>query len=150
MSRRLAATMTALSSAQEKQKYVDAFYRLLAGQRYFRWHDSGDLIDVAHLRLIVDIAARLPRVKFWLPTRECKVVNDYLRHYKGFPGNLTVRISAHMIDGPPPAVSLPTSGVHHYREPYGVACRCQTRGGSCGRCRKCWDASVGHISYSLH
>ena len=36
---------------------------------YFRWHDSGDLDSVDHLKAIVAIAEYLPNVSFWLPTK---------------------------------------------------------------------------------
>jgi hypothetical protein len=46
---------------------------------YFRWHDSGDLQSLQHLFDIVRIAEALPSVKFWIPTREKGIVNQYLR-----------------------------------------------------------------------
>ena len=51
---------------------------------------------------IVEIAERLPNVCFWLPTREKAVVLCYLREFGAFPSNLTVRLSAAMIDAPAP------------------------------------------------
>ena len=41
---------------------------------YFRWHDSGDIQSLAHLRAICNIADKLPQVRFWLPTKEFKMV----------------------------------------------------------------------------
>ena len=45
------------------------------------------------------ICQATPTIKHWLPTREVKVVSDYLKIYKEFPDNLLVRVSSPMIDG---------------------------------------------------
>jgi hypothetical protein len=72
------------------------------GKKHFRWHDSGDLQSLEHLRKIVAVARRLPGVKFWLPTREYQTVEAYRRGYGVMPANLVVRYSAIRIDGPAP------------------------------------------------
>ena len=66
---------------------------------HFRWFDSGDLDSVNMLKKIVMICQATPTIKHWLPTREVKVVSDYLKIYKKFPDNLLVRVSSPMIDG---------------------------------------------------
>ena len=64
---------------------------------FFRWHDSGDLQSVDHLKAIVQIARNLPRIKFWLPSREIKIIKDYLKDSGSIPDNLNIRISAFFI-----------------------------------------------------
>ena len=48
--------------------------------RYFRWHDSGDIQSVKHLRQIAQVCELTPTIKHWLPTREYKIVKLSLIH----------------------------------------------------------------------
>ena len=68
---------------------------------YFRWHDSGDLQGVAHLKKIVEVCNKTPGVSHWLPTREAGFVKEYKNKFGDFPKNLVVRISATMVNGVP-------------------------------------------------
>jgi hypothetical protein len=90
---------------------------------YFRWHDSGDLQSLQHLFDIVRIAEALPSVKFWIPTREKGIVNQYLRTAGDFPDNLVVRVSAAMIDGDAPTGYDCTSTVHQNEAPIGSSAK---------------------------
>ena len=72
-------------------------------QEYFRWHDSGNIQGTWHLKKICDVAEQTPQTKHWLPTREYEIVKKFrLGLGLVFPPNLTVRLSAHMIEGSPP------------------------------------------------
>ncbi len=119
--------------------------------RYFRWHDSGDLMNTAHLQNIVTIARLLPRVRFWLPTREYEVVERF-RQREQIPDNLCVRYSAHLIDGPPSGeYGMPAHTVSYARPPDTKAYRCPaaSRGNRCGSCRACWDPNIPVIDFPL-
>ena len=121
-----------------------------SGDTVFRWHDSGDIQSLAHLRRIALVAELLPGVRFWLPTREYAIVRQFCAIDGAFPSNLVVRLSAHMVDGPIPDIcGLPTSGVHTV-DPIGFACPARAQGNVCGDCRACWDSNVRHVSYHLH
>lgn len=116
--------------------------------REFRWHDSGDLQDAAHLAAIVRVAELTPDCAHWLPTREYELVKG-----KTFPSNLTVRASAHMIDGPAPNLGLPTSTVSsHGADVPADSHRCPApqQGNECGDCRACWDPEVQNVDYVKH
>jgi hypothetical protein len=121
-----------------------------SGTEYFRWHDSGDLQSLQHLFDIVRIAEALPSVKFWIPTREKAIVNQYLRTAGDFPENLVVRVSAAMIDGDAPTGYDCTSTVHQNEAPIGVECKAYKNKNKCGTCRKCWDRSIKNVSYRKH
>lgn len=117
--------------------------------RVFRWHDSGDLQSVAHLESIVWIANELPDVSFWVPTRESKMVREYLKTGQ-FPSNLAVRLSAAMVGqaaawgtGLGSLSSTVASGT-------GYACPAPTQGNECGDCRACWDTTVLNVDYHKH
>jgi hypothetical protein len=115
---------------------------------YFRWHHSGDIQSIDHLRDIVAVVAATPTVTHWLPTREYALVAKYRALYGEFPANLTVRLSAHMVDGAAPSgYGLPTSTVTTNHD---ATCPAPTQGNACGDCRACWNPDVADVSYGLH
>lgn len=120
---------------------------------HFRWHDSGDLQSVAHLERICQVAELTPDVKHWLPTREYRIVSEFLEAGGVFPPNLTVRMSAHMIGGrKPTGKGLPISTVSRDEADYPDAHQCPARHqeNTCGDCRACWAPDVAHVDYHLH
>lgn len=139
--------------------WVTNMITAIGSEAFFRWHDAGDLVSVAHLKKIVDVCNGTPETRHWLPTREAKLVRAYLTCYGPFPANLTVRLSATMIDGLPPARpaatddpdSAPrTSTVHKLKPAHGFACPAPTQGNKCNDCRACWDRSIQNVSYHAH
>jgi len=138
-------------------KWVDSMVWFILNQdnkkdkNYFRWHDSGDLQSIEHLRKIALVCEKTPNVKHWLPTREYKIVRSYLVNYGALPTNLIVRLSAHMIDSRPPKIEkIPTSSVNKEGDPIGFQCPSYKNDGKCGDCRVCWDPSVKNVSYKYH
>lgn len=121
------------------------------GDKYFRWHDSGDLQSVDHLKLIAEVCRQTPSVKHWLPTREYATVQQYLTE-ETVPSNLTIRLSAHKVNAQPPTgYGLPTSTVHTKDQPHiGTLCEAFKRENQCGPCRACWDKRVANVSYKKH
>jgi hypothetical protein len=124
---------------------------------FFRLHDSGDIQGLWHLDKIVQLARNLPHIQFWLPTREYvangeeTVIQDWIEKNGAFPDNLTVRLSALMIDGPAPKaiadrLGLGSSGVSETD----WNCPAPDQKNSCGDCRKCWDKSEPVINYRKH
>ena len=119
---------------------------------FFRWHDSGDLQSVDHLRAINEIALALPAVKFWLPTREYKIVKQFTDRGT-VAENLIIRLSAYFKATAPPlaiaeALGVQTSTVDFTDSAH--ICDAQEKGGRCMTCRKCWDRSLTNIDYPLH
>jgi len=136
--------LTSLSWTDSMEKLISR-----SGERFFRWHDSGDLQDFQHLLNIVTIAERLPDVSFWLPTREKGLINQYLRAFGDFPANLCVRVSAAMVDGEAPDFPN-TSTVHDKATPKGFRCNAPDQGNKCMDCRACWNRSIKNVSYGKH
>jgi len=132
--------------------WVDAMVVLVGRQRvrFFRWFDSGDLQSIDHLARIVAVCEQTPHINHWLPTREYKIVSDYRAvRTLPLPPNLTIRLSAHMVDGQPPtAYGLPTSTVttdHSER-----TCPAPDQQNQCGACRACWNPTVQNVAYGKH
>lgn len=136
-------------------RWVEAMVFLIeeTGDEYFRVLDSGDLQSIEMLRQIVAVCRQLPKVRFWMPTREYKIVQDYRNQGGQIPENLTIRLSAHMKDAAPPSgYGLNTSTVHtsEENEPAGHICRAYQNANKCGDCRACWDKEITSVSYLEH
>ncbi len=116
-------------------------------QRYFRFHDAGDLQGTAHLHAICQVAWSNPQWRFWLPTREMDIVRKYTERHV-IPLNLAVRISSHMIGQDPTRNSGNTSTVDWTDAPFN--CPARSQGNECGSCRACWDEGVANANYAKH
>lgn len=118
---------------------------------FFRWHDSGDLQGVWHLEKIAAVCKLTPKIKHWLPTREFKIVGDFLRAGHKIPKNLTIRFSSIMVDGAPPIALAKKFGVGVggvLRK--GFNCPAYSQGNKCLTCRACWNKKRFEVSYKKH
>jgi hypothetical protein len=115
--------------------------------RYFRLFDSGDLQGTNHLRYIITLARHVPDVQMWLPTREYEVVRACAAEV---PDNLTVRVSAHQVDGEPPLWWPTTSTVTSAQAAGDGICPAKDQNNHCGECRACWDRNAANVAYRLH
>jgi hypothetical protein len=118
---------------------------------FFRWFDSGDLQSIKTLKAIVRIAIALPDIQFWLPTKEYGIVSEYVELFGAFPSNLTVRLSAYMVDKAGPnslaeGLGVTTSEVSSTSG----TCPAPTQGNKCIDCRACWSKDVQTVTYRLH
>ena len=140
-------------NAFKNKRFVEAMSLMINNYSkksgYFRWFDSGDLADVSMLYKIVCVCENTPTIRHWLPTREVKIVRDYLEVFEKFPSNLLVRVSAPMIDGKPLKFDY-TSTVHHKEKPIGHDCPSRFQENKCMDCRACWDRKVKNVSYHKH
>tara|TARA_R110002020_G_scaffold389516_2_gene600143 strand:+ start:52 stop:696 length:645 start_codon:yes stop_codon:yes gene_type:complete len=120
---------------------------LAENKNVFRWFDSGDIQGDEMLLAIFEVCRRTPKIRHWLPTKEYKIVKKLKNQC---PPNCVIRVSAVMIDGPPPLGFKNTSTVHHKNKPQGKVCYAKKRGGECGNCRACWNVKITNISYPRH
>ena len=136
--------------------------------KVFRWHDSGDVQDEAHLIKIFAVCKLTPETRHWLPTREAWIKN----HLKDCPDNLVIRFSAPMVDqdapGSWPTTSTVTSshnsencpafrtdktGTVHTLEAFDTMTKENKKDldlGHCGSCRNCWSPEVKNVAYGQH
>lgn len=135
--------------------WVDAMVVSIGADKYFRWHDSGDIQDIEHLEKIAAVARALPNCQFWLPTREYGIVSAFTAQFD-IPKNLIIRLSAMFTDKP---VTIPASlkgiaGIAvsnvHSKTAIGTACNAPQQNGECRECRACWNRKVAAVSYSIH
>ncbi len=117
---------------------------------WHRWHDSGDFQSVEHITKVCAVAALTPHIEHWCPTREVQLLAQYIKQGGIVPPNLTIRVSATMVDGAATKTWPTTSGVFHKREAIGHKCPAPTTNNNCGSCRACWDRKVPHVEYHKH
>jgi hypothetical protein len=118
----------------------------------FRWHDSGDLQSIDHLKAIVEVAKLTPHIKHWLPTKEKGIISRFLSE-NAVPDNLIIRLSGAMIDGPKPKTLGKLSTINSSTvttDKAAATCRAFENEGQCGDCRQCWDKSIQNIVYLAH
>ena len=135
-------------AAFDHPRFAEAMAVVIRHREYsgfWRWFDSGDVQNIIHFGKIVRIAELRPDVKFWLPTKEYAIVRAGVAKY-GHPANLSIRLSAYMVDGPAPKLGFPTATVTRGN----ATCPAPKQGGKCLSCRACWDSSVVNVSYGKH
>ena len=119
---------------------------------FFRWHDSGDLQSIDHLKAIVTIANNLPKIKFWLPSREVKIIKDYINDGNVIPDNLNIRISAFFIGSALNPKELKKLGCTGSSVGFKGSFNCPSskQGNKCLDCRACWNKNIDNVNYHLH
>ena len=125
-------------------RWVQAMTALITGHKYFRWHDSGDLQSVQHLKNIFEVCKQTPSTKHWLPTREHSLLR--LMDPDIIPPNLIIRISATKVDGRAPSWWPWTSTVSTKSK----TCPAPDQGGKCKSCRACWSRDIPNVTYAKH
>ena len=128
-------------------KWIEAMTVLVAHYSlkvpFFRWHDSGDLQSVQHLKNIFEVCNATPQVEHWIPTREAKFLP---LNTDSIPKNLIMRLSGHKIDKPAAGFWPWTSTVVTQAK----SCPAAEQENQCKDCRACWDRGTANIAYPLH
>ena len=135
LQRRLAALMD--------PRWVDAMVVLIYKEPFFRWHDSGDLQSVQHLKNIFEVCNRTPGTQHWLPPREVKFLP---LNFDAIPKNLIIRLSGHKIDKDAASFWPWTSTV----VTAGRTCPAPDQNNECKNCRACWSRDTANIAYGKH
>jgi hypothetical protein len=126
--------------------WVQAMTVLIKGKKHFRWHDSGDLQSVQHLKNIFEVCNLTPDTMHWLPTQERKFLP---LNTDSIPKNLLIRLSNAKNDTKPgnawdhwsTVVTTPRAG---------HVCPAPDQGNECGSCRACWSKDVKEVQYRIH
>jgi len=128
-------------------RWIESMVTLIDNAPVFRWHDSGDIQSVQHLKNIFEVCKRTPGTSHWLPTRESRFLK--LMDPEVVPKNLKIVLSDHMNDQRVPPSWWPyTSGVTTNHEL--VTCPASSQGNKCLDCRKCWDRNTKRVIYGKH
>jgi len=133
--------------ALEDPRWVEAMVTLVTGHAHFRWHDSGDIQSLEHLKNIFEVCKQTPGTSHWLPTREARFLKDIQPEV--VPKNLKIVLSDHMVDQAKPASWWAfTSGVT--TDAAQITCPAPKQNNECKSCRACWDTSVKRVVYGKH
>ena len=135
LSRRLASIMD--------PRWIEAMVVLIDKEPFFRWHDSGDLQSVQHLKNIFEVCNRTPGTQHWLPTREVKFLP---LNFDAIPKNRIIRLSGHKIDKAAASFWPWTSTV----VTAGRTCPAPDQNNECKDCRACWSRDTANIAYGKH
>ena len=162
---------TATRNPKFRKQFIESFVYLLTRNEkktaswgdpsFFRWFDSGDLLSMAHLDIIHDIALQTPNVMHWLPTREFSLIKKYCESNRPALDNLTIRLSCNMIgDEAPKAyhrlrdahpdrrITFSSSHTKRHEAPEGFTeCTADLHKNECNDCRLCWTLTP--ISYKF-
>ena len=124
-------------------EWIPAMVVLIDQTPWFRWHDSGDLQGVQHLKNIFEVCKLTPGTRHWLPTREAKFLP---LNTDSIPKNLIIRLSGHKIDKPAPGFWPWTSTVVTVEK----SCPAAEQDNQCKDYRACWTRDVPNIAYGKH
>ena len=128
-------------------RWIESMVVLIDNAPVFRWHDSGDIQSVQHLKNIFEVCKQTPDTSHWLPTRESRFLR--LMDPDVVPKNLKIVLSDHMNDQRVAPTWWPyTSGVTTSHEL--VTCPASKQGNKCLNCRKCWDRNTPRVIYGKH
>ena len=61
--------------------------------RWFRWHESGDIVNYDYFCGMVEIAKKFKRINFMAYTKKYSIVNKYIEENGTLPKNLTIIFS---------------------------------------------------------
>ena len=123
--------------------WVQAMAAKIKNQKWFRWHDAGDVQSKEHMQKILEVCRLTPETRHWLPTQE----RQFLPAPEEVPANLVIRLSRSKIDGPASSVWSHESGVTTGEA---RTCPAPDQSGKCGDCRQCWDPEVKAVVYGKH
>ena len=123
--------------------WVMAMVAQVKRQKWFRWHDAGDVQSHEHMAKIIEVCKLTPDTQHWMPTQE----RQYLPDPEQVPANLIIRLSAAKVDGNPGNAWSHSSTVVTDGSP---SCPAPNQGGKCRDCRACWNKDIKNISYGKH
>lgn len=146
------AFVLVLETMYKKGKFKRKIKRKTVPENRFRWHDSGDLQGVWHLEMLNRIAKRTPYIQFYLPTREMKMLRDFIVQGGVVEPNLKIMYSVPLLGarmnseiGP----GIDQSSVGREDDKTMFQCVAPKQGNQCLNCDKCWVVGV-NVNYHLH
>lgn len=115
--------------------------------KYFRWHMSGDIVDMKYLYGMIELAKKNKKTKFLAFTKKFELVNMYLSVVNEEPPkNLKIVFSAwdkdFKVDNPH---NLPISYVNFKNKALNPSIpeNAKKCSGDCSNCRICWNLKNG-------
>jgi len=110
--------------------------------KFFRWHVSGDILDIDYFSRMIELARLHPDFIIWTYTKNYAVVNEYCRLYGrgNIPGNFSIMFSewdgmplVNPYNFPSFSVRMKNGNKNHPAEYFNNLYRCP---GNCDVCKK--------------
>lgn len=123
------------------------------GCRFFRFHVSGDILNLRYLCEMVQVAKENPNCEFLCFTKRYNTVNNYINGNGELPANLHILFSGWIGLKPVNPFNLPETNVftceNDFNDDWKVC------GGNCFNCAcrgvGCWQATKGDvIAFKMH
>ena len=146
--------------SNDRDRWTNAMIYIMHNKKHikdtghFRWFDSGDIQGMTMLSDINAVAWSSPNIRFWLPTKEYKLVREYTKDNDIAP-NLIIRVSNPNVN----SNTLKKADHSHISTVYskdmlseseGYICPASKQGNQCKDCRACWSDKVSEVSYIAH
>lgn len=137
---------------------ADAFFEEIAERtklvRFFRWHSSGDIVDMRYLEGMAHVARKNKGTDYLAFTKKTGLVNAYIESGKKLPKNLHIVFSSW---GP----NFPVNNPHNFPVAYvrfkdktlnaGIPSTAIPCGGKCYNCLACWQLKKGQaVMFNEH
>ena len=122
--------------------------------KFFRWHSSGDIVNLKYLKGIIRVAEACPQTKFLCFTKKFNLVNMYLEFNPNIPENLKIVFSAWSKDFkvnnphnlPVTYVNFKNADKNPDIPEYAIPCV-----GKCYECKACWSLVNGQsVVFNQH
>ena len=115
--------------------------------RFFRWHSSGDIPDMAYLEMMTRVAENLPDTRFLAFTKKYELIDDYINSHGSLPENLIIVLSAWGDFKPANPHDLPVAYIRFKKETMDIPADARPCPSYCGDCvatgMSCWDLEQG-------
>ena len=125
-----------------------------------RWFDSGDIPDEQFFQGMIDVANKLPNIRFMSFTKKYWIVNDYLLKGNKLPDNLNIIFSAWdknwVVDNPfnlaVAYVDFKNSELNPEIPANAYFCPCadKTQNITCSMCQACWNKKLKAVRFLQH
>ena len=83
--------------SNDNETFITEFCKALKanGNKLFRFFTIGDILNKRFFKCMIEIARRMPDVKFWSYTKKYNIVNNWVNDHgiESFPQNLTIIFS---------------------------------------------------------
>ena len=118
----------------------------IKNQKWFRWHDAGDIQSLEHLEKIFEVCKQTPETMHWMPTREAQFLKtiDPATVPKKFNN------SYEFSHGGPGSCKILALDFHCNKHGRGNLPCSQSGRTMFKDCRACWTRSISNISYGKH
>lgn len=124
-------------------------YLTLMPYKYFRYHSSGDIVDINYLKGMIETANKCKKTIFLCFTKKFEIVNDYLANGGIIPKNLKIVFSNWGIWTCNNPYNLPTTWVNFSKNGLdkNIPTKAKQCNGQCATCQMCWKLKQGQSVY---